>query len=100
MDFVCDGVEPEDHDDFRRVVAAANFLEYRDGNLFIIMTRANVTGYVIVPPIRDRERIVAETALATGLMSGDKVYALLRERYFWRGMRNMCVKFCDGNIAC
>ena len=95
MHYVCDGVEPEDNDDFRRVADAANFLDFKDGNLMIMIKN----GWVIVPPIRERDRIVADTALAVGVISGDKVFALLRERYYWRGMRNMCVRFCDGHRA-
>ncbi len=95
MRYICDDVEPEDCDELKRVSEVASFLEYKDGNLHIRVKN----GYAIIPPIRERERIVAETALAVGVISGDKVFALLRERYFWRGMRKMCVRFCDGHRA-
>ena len=47
-------------------------------------------GAVIVPPIRDRRRIVADAAWAAGFTSPDRLYALLRERYYWRGLRVAC----------
>ncbi len=53
-------------------------------------------GDVIVPPLHDRERLVADVAEAVGYSSADRVYALMKSRYHWRGMRAACVRFSEG----
>ena len=47
-----------------------------------------------VPPICERKGLVEEAALQLGLPGGDRLYQLLRTRYYWSGMRRDCVTVC------
>ena len=87
---VMHGIVPEDEVDKARAEKAAKFLSWHDKQLMLELKH----GFVIVPPIRDRRRIVADAAAAAGFTSADRLYALLRERYYWHGMHVACVAEC------
>ena len=56
-------------------------------------------GSVIIPAYRHRDKIIEEVATALGMTSGPRLYNLLRETYWWSGMRAACVKFSSTSSA-
>lgn len=80
--YVIAGEEP-DEKNVARVHKAAGFVKWDEGRLWLRRGDAQVE----VPPMRERARIVEQTALAMALPSGARLYELLRTRYWWRGLR-------------
>ncbi len=78
-----------------RIIVSGNYVSYRDGKILLHFNY----GEVEVPPIRERWRIIYQASKAVGYTSGDRLYSLLRERYWWHGMRNDCVVHCANSKA-
>ncbi len=95
MRFICDGIPPEDEAKRELCIKAGLFVDFKDGK--IIMNSHK--GGVQVPPLRDRHRIIDETAKMMGLPNGARLYQLLRETFWWRGMREECNRYCELSLA-
>ena len=95
LNYLIDGKVPEVAEERQRVEKAAQFIEFKGGKLVL----TNDKGEVIVPPIRDRGKIIEEVAAAIGLTSSPRLYNLIRETYWWSGMRADCIKYCSTTTA-
>ncbi len=80
---------PEDPDRRARVAKAAKYFTLDDmGRLW-----AQGTGesWLRVPWLKDRASLIREVHREASFCSGDKLFQLLRSKYFWHGMRAACL---------
>lgn len=73
-----------------RCRAALKWLRWERGKLWVV----DVWGHREVPPLYDREAIVVGNYRSLGCPGGDRLYSLLRTQFYWRGMKEDCVRMC------
>ena len=95
--YLCDSVLPDDDQTRERILAASSFVSWTDSRLWIRSDQ--LSNKVQIPPIRLRPQIIEALAQATGVPSGDRLYQLLRQAYWWRGMRLACMRYAQCNLA-
>lgn len=83
---VVQGKLPDDlgEDQARRVERAAKYYKWSEEKLWMATTG---THWRKVPPLRDRRRIVRESAASLGYPGGGRLYHLLVATYYWPNMR-------------
>lgn len=47
-----------------------------------------------VPPLWERLDLIRRTYYSLGCPGGERLYQLLRERYYWHGMKRDCLHMC------
>lgn len=95
MRLLIDGIQPPNDAISSPLQRSMQFIQYEGGKLQIWRQQ----GAVIVPAIKHRYAIISETAQAVGFTSGDRLYALLRETYWWTSIRKDCLQFCRDTLA-
>ena len=52
-----------------------------------------------VPPMRERRRLVQRIHEETGLGGGERLYQFMKCKYYWAGMRSLCLEIANTNLA-
>jgi hypothetical protein len=72
---------------------------YTVDDLGLIWVRGHGSEWLRVPWLKDRADLVKEIHQEAGLCSGEKLYQLVKTRYFWGGLRGACLKEAEENLA-
>lgn len=79
-----------------RVRRAAEYYSVDDGGrIWVLGPRGT---WLRVPWLKDRAALTREVHLEGGLCSGEKLYQLMKSKYFWSGMREACLKEAQENV--
>jgi hypothetical protein len=89
-------VYPADAHEEARVEKAARYYTLDDMGLIWVLGSGSM--WLRVPWLKDRGALVREIHQEAGLCSGEKLYQLMKSRYFWAGMRNTCLKEAEENV--
>lgn len=74
-----------------RCQAAARWLKWERGRLWV----NDIVGEREVPPLYERAGIIESAYLSLGCPGGERLYSLLRTRFYWKGMKRDCVVLCS-----
>ena len=97
MKFIVSKEQPADAHEEARVRKAARYYAVDDMGLVWVQGSGHM--WLRVPWLKDRGELVKEIHQEAGLCSGEKLYQLVKTRYFWAGMRSTCLKEAKENVA-
>lgn len=91
MKYLYYGVLPDDVLECERVVSASKWMSVGSkGELFTVNQDGRLRQ---VPPISERQGILKEYHLSSGMCSGERLYQIIRQAYYWHGLRGDCNKY-------
>jgi hypothetical protein len=88
---------PADAHEEARVHKAARYYTVDGMGLIWVLGSGNM--WLRVPWLKDRSELVKEIHQEAGLCSGEKLYQLVKSRYFWAGVRTTCLKEAAENVS-
>ena len=95
MRYIFDGIIPCDPCVSDRVIRASNFFASHNNNLVCL----GKTGWRVIPPIAERWFVIDEFH-SFGHISADRLYVTIKQKYFWKNLREDCVAFCKRCLGC
>ena len=94
---VATGKLPDDPTEKLRVTKRLSYFRIDEQGTVWIQGRTGL--WLRVLPMKHRTSLVREAHEQLSLCSGDRLYSLIKMRYFWSDMRQQCWDIADANIS-
>ena len=91
------GQLPEDPTERLRVTKRLPYFRVDEQGTVWIQGQAGL--WLIVLPMKHRATLVREMHEQLGLCSGDRLFSLMKTKYFWPDMRQQCWDIADANVS-
>lgn len=96
MDYLAEGTLPEDEKEAKRILWASRYLCMDErGRVWVV---AEKVGARDVPLLRERRPIIVGTMKQLAFPNGQRLHALLKVQYYWRGMKTDCMAECGAAL--